>query len=155
RRRVSSRLPRLGDPLRNRSDPARDPRAQCRTLDGGGGVKLSIVMPARDEEGSVGETVGRVVEALEGERIDHEVIVVNDHSTDATASVVGGISAEHPRVRCIRSPYPPGFGFAVRAGLDEYSGDAVAVMMADGSDHPGDLIRYSRELEEGWECVFG
>ena len=43
----------------------------------------------------------------------------------------------------------------MRAGLDEYTGDAVAVMMADGSDHPEDLVRYHRELEEGWECVFG
>ena len=55
----------------------------------------------------------------------------------------------------MRSSYEPGFGFAVRAGLDEYTGDAVAVMMADGSDHPEDLVRYHNELDEGWECVFG
>jgi dolichol-phosphate mannosyltransferase len=124
-------------------------------LDGSRGVKLSIVMPARSEEESVGQTVEGVAQALDVERIDYEIVVVDDHSEDGTAAVVDRISADNPRVRCIHSMYDPGFGFAVRAGLDEYSGDAVAVMMADGSDHPQDLIRYHRELERGWECVFG
>jgi dolichol-phosphate mannosyltransferase len=124
-------------------------------VDGGSGMKLSVVMPARGEEDSVGETVESVVQALAAEQIDYEVIVVDDHSTDRTASVVDRISAENPRVRCIRSGYDPGYGFAVRTGLDEYTGDAVVVMMADGSDHPGDLVSYYRELEEGWMCVFG
>jgi dolichol-phosphate mannosyltransferase len=118
-------------------------------------MKLSVVMPARSEEESVGQTVEGVVQALEAERIDYEIVVVDDHSTDRTASVVDRISAENSRVRCIRSTYGRGYGFAVRTGLDEYTGDAVAVVMADGSDHPRDLVRYHRELEEGWECVFG
>jgi dolichol-phosphate mannosyltransferase len=124
-------------------------------MDGGGGMKLSVVMPARSEEESVGQTVEGVARALDAERIDYEIVVVDDHSTDRTAAVVDRISAENSRVRCIRSSYDPGFGFAVRAGLNEYTGDAVVVMMADGSDHPQDLVRYHRELEEGWECVFG
>ena len=118
-------------------------------------MKLSVVMPARSEEESVGQTVEGVAQALDAERIDYEVVVVDDHSTDRTAAVVDRISAENSRVRCIRSSYDPGFGFAVRAGLSEYTGDAVVVMMADGSDHPQDLVHYHRELEEGWECVFG
>jgi dolichol-phosphate mannosyltransferase len=118
-------------------------------------MKLSVVIPAKGEEGSVGATLTRTVDALEREAIDYELIVVDDHSPDRTAEVAEGIGADNPRVRCVRSPYDPGFGFAVRAGLDEYTGDAVAVMMADGSDHPEDLVRYHNELEEGWECVFG
>jgi dolichol-phosphate mannosyltransferase len=124
-------------------------------MDGGGGMKLSVVMPARDEEDTVGETLRAVCQALEAEQVDYEILVVDDHSVDATAAEVRAIAAENPRVRCIRSGYAPGYGFAVRAGLAEYEGDAVAVMMADGSDHPDDLVRYQRELEEGWECVFG
>ena len=118
-------------------------------------MKFSVVMPAKDEEGSVGATVQEAVDVLEREGIDYELIVVDDHSTDGTAAVVDAIAATNPRVRCVRSSYEPGFGFAVRAGLDEYTGDAVAVMMADGSDHPEDLVRYHNELDEGWECVFG
>jgi dolichol-phosphate mannosyltransferase len=118
-------------------------------------MKLSVVIPAQGEEDSVGVTVERTVDALEREAIDYELIVVDDHSTDGTADVVERIGAENPRVRCVRSRYEPGFGLAVRAGLDEFTGDAVAIMMADGSDHPEDLVRYHHELEEGWECVFG
>jgi dolichol-phosphate mannosyltransferase len=118
-------------------------------------MKLSVVMPARGEEATVEETVRSTAGVLEREGIDYELIVVDDHSTDRTAALVEGIAAGNPRVRCLRSPYEPGYGFAVRAGLDGFTGDAVAVMMADGSDHPDDLVRYHRELEEGWECVFG
>src|SRR5512132_3422576 len=153
--RVPAGLPGLGASLRDREDPAGDLRAERRALDGGSRMKLSVVMPARSEEDSVGETLERVVQALEAERIAYEVLVVDDHSTDGTAAVADRASVENPRVRCIRSPYDPGYGFAVRAGLDEYTGDAVAVMMADGSDHPEDLVRYHHELEEGWERVFG
>jgi dolichol-phosphate mannosyltransferase len=118
-------------------------------------VKLSVVMPAQGEEESVGATVESTVTVLEGEGIDYEIVVVDDHSTDGTADVVGAIAANNPRVRCVPSDYEPGYGFAVRSGLEEYTGDSVVVMMADGSDHPKDLVRYQRELEEGWDCVFG
>ena len=47
------------------------------------------------------------------------------------------------------------FGAAVRRGLDIFTGDAVAIFMADASDDPRDLVRYYRKLEEGYECVFG
>ena len=118
-------------------------------------MKLSVVMPARGEEDSIGPTVESTAALLEREGIDYEIVVVDDHSADRTAEMVDRIAAGNPRVRCVRSPLEPGYGFAVRAGLDEYTGDAVAVMMADGSDHPEDLVRYHNELEEGWECVFG
>ncbi len=83
------------------------------------------------------------------------MIVVDDSSTDGTAAVVEGFAASNPQVRCLPSPYRNGFGFAVRAGLDVFTGDAVAIVMADGSDSPRDLVAYQRLLEEGYECAFG
>jgi dolichol-phosphate mannosyltransferase len=118
-------------------------------------VKLSVVIPAYNEEGTVAETVGEIVSTLAAEQIEHEVIVVDDSSTDSTAAVVERIAAEHPQVRCLPSPYENGFGFAVRAGLETFEGDAVAIVMADGSDSPRDLVSYQRLLEEGYECAFG
>jgi dolichol-phosphate mannosyltransferase len=118
-------------------------------------MKLSVVMPAHNEEDSVGSTVIRTAETLEREEIDYEIVVVDDHSTDGTAAVVERIALEHPRVRCLGSTREPGFGLSVRSGLDAYTGDAVALVMADGSDDPEDLLRYYRELEMGAECVFG
>lgn len=118
-------------------------------------MKLSVVMPAQNEEGSVGATVEGVVAALEADGIDYEVIVVNDDSEDSTEAVVAAIGAENPRVRVHRSHYERGFGMAIRAGLDVFKGDAVAIVMADASDNPQDLVRYHRLLEEGWDCAFG
>jgi dolichol-phosphate mannosyltransferase len=118
-------------------------------------VKLSVVIPAHNEEGTVIETLSELVSTLEAERIEHELIVVDDSSTDSTAALVNDFAAEHPQVRCLPSPYENGFGFAVRAGLESFEGDAVAIVMADGSDSPRDLVAYQRLLEEGYECAFG
>jgi dolichol-phosphate mannosyltransferase len=119
------------------------------------GLKLSVVMPAQNEEGSVGATVEGVVAVLEREGVDYEVVVVNDDSEDSTEAVVAAIGERNPRVRVHRSHYERGFGMAIRAGLDVYTGDAVAIVMADASDNPEDLVRYLRLLEEGYDCAFG
>jgi len=118
-------------------------------------MKLSVVMPAQNEEGSVGATVEGVVAALEREGVDYEVVVVNDDSTDSTEAVVNAIGEGNPRVRCHHSHYERGFGMAIRAGLDVFEGDAVAIVMADASDNPEDLVRYHRLLEDGADCAFG
>jgi dolichol-phosphate mannosyltransferase len=119
------------------------------------GMKLSVVMPAQNEEGSVGATVEGVAAALDREGVDYEVIVVNDDSTDSTEAVVAAIGERNPRVRVHRSHNERGFGNAIRAGLDVFEGDAVAIVMADASDDPEDLVRYQRLLEEGYDCAFG
>lgn len=118
-------------------------------------MKLSVVIPAQNEEGSVGKTVEGIAAALDREEIDYEVVVVDDGSTDSTAGVVEAIGAANPRVRCHPSHYEKGFGMAIRAGLDVFEGDAVVIAMADASDDPEDLVRYHRILEEGWDCAFG
>jgi dolichol-phosphate mannosyltransferase len=118
-------------------------------------VKYSVVIPARDEEEAIVPTVTGLVDALEGAGVDYEVIVVDDASSDGTAAAVDRIAATNPRVRSHRSHNPPGFGFAVRAGLDVFTGDAVAIVMADGSDSPEDVVAYYHVLEEGHECAFG
>jgi dolichol-phosphate mannosyltransferase len=118
-------------------------------------MKLSVVIPAHNEEGSIAETVMEIAAALEEEGIEYELIVVDDGSTDQTATRVARLAEANPHVRCLRSPYSSGFGFAVRAGLDACEGDAVAIMMADGSDHPGDLVSYHRLLQAGYDCAFG
>ena len=118
-------------------------------------MKLSVVIPAHNEAGSIAETLRTTVDALEQAGIDHEVMVIDDASVDGTPEVVGAVASDHPQIRCLRSHHPRGFGYAVRSGLERFTGDAVAVMMADGSDDPADLVRYHRLLEQGYDCVFG
>jgi dolichol-phosphate mannosyltransferase len=118
-------------------------------------MRLSIVIPAHNEVDSIDATVRALAAELTGEKIPYEILVVDDASTDGTGDVVAAIAATDPDVRCLRSPRPPGFGQAVRAGLEEYRGDAVAIVMADLSDSPKDVVRYYRVLEEGFDCAFG
>jgi dolichol-phosphate mannosyltransferase len=118
-------------------------------------VKLSVVIPARDEVASIGATVGELTAALRRERIPYEIVIVDDASTDGTADAVGRLAEGDADVRHLRSPYRNGFGFAVRAGLEAFTGDAVAIVMADGSDDPEDLVAYHRLLVAGYDCAFG
>lgn len=118
-------------------------------------MKLSLVIPAYNEEGSVTETIGGVVRVMEREGIDYEVLVVDDNSSDDTGAVVASLAADNPRVRCHLSPNPGGFGHAVRAGLVQFTGDAVVIMMADCSDDPEDLVSYYSILDGGSDCAFG
>ena len=118
-------------------------------------MKLSVVIPAHNEQGSIEQTVTAVAKRLRAEAIEHEIIVVDDGSSDATAEIIQTIAVDDPSVIYLRSPLRNGFGFAVRAGLESFSGDAVAVMMADLSDDPADLVTYYRVLESGYDCAFG
>jgi dolichol-phosphate mannosyltransferase len=119
------------------------------------GMKLSVVMPAQNEEGSVGATVEGVAAVLEREGLDYEIVVVNDDSEDSTEAVVAALGERNPRIRVHRSHNERGFGNAIRAGLDVFTGDAVVIVMADASDNPDDLVHYYRVLEQGYDCAFG
>ena len=117
-------------------------------------MKLSVVIPAQNEAGSIAETVEGVRAALREAEIPYEIVVIDDGSADGTLQIVQRLSAEGD-VRAFRSHYERGFGHAVRAGLECFEGDAVAIMMADASDDPRDLVLYYRVLEAGYDCAFG
>jgi dolichol-phosphate mannosyltransferase len=118
-------------------------------------VKISVLIPAHNESESIAATLRSTGAALDAAGIDYELLVIDDHSVDGTSAVVATVASTNPRVRCHRNRNDRGFGFAVRTGLELFEGDAVAVMMADGSDDPADLVTYHRLLEEGYDCAFG
>ena len=118
-------------------------------------MKLSVVIPAFNEEGSIGATASALAETLEGAAIPYEIVVVDDHSTDGTARAVAELAARRPAVRCVPNLRPNGFGNAIHTGLDAFRGDAVCIVMADASDDPGDVVAYWRAIERGYDCAFG
>jgi len=119
-------------------------------------MKLSIVIPAHNEEGSIKETVTAFHKKLKEEKIPHEILVVNDNSSDKTENILKDLSKKYPPVRYINNQPPNGFGFAVRAGLEQFKGDCVAIVMADMSDRPVDLVKYYRTmLSDNVDAVFG
>lgn len=117
---------------------------------------LSIVIPAHNEEGCIASTVTALYRELKREGINHQILVINDNSTDQTEQLLLSLKQNIPTLEYVNNTPPNGFGFAVRKGLETFSGDVVAIYMADASDSPEDLVRYYRALvEKRVDCVFG
>ncbi len=119
-------------------------------------LKLSIVIPAHNEEGSISETIEALYQTLCRSQIDHEILVVNDNSNDRTESILLELEKDIPSLIHFNNMEKNGFGYAVRFGLERFQGDCVAIMMADLSDDPNDLVRFYRKMKEAnFDCVFG
>lgn len=119
-------------------------------------MKLSVIIPAHNEEDCIEDTVRALYERLCAEAVEHEILVVNDNSSDGTQAILTALRQDIPTLRFVNNRPPHGFGFAVRKGLESFSGDAACVYMADASDRPEDLVRFFRVMEErGVDCVFG
>jgi len=116
---------------------------------------LSVVIPARDEEGCIAATVEHLHVELRLKSIPHEIVVVDDGSTDATWAVLRELSTRILECKPVQNLGAHGFGRAITLGFNHVSGDAVVVMMADESDDSRDVIRYWETLSEGYDAVFG
>jgi dolichol-phosphate mannosyltransferase len=118
-------------------------------------MKLSVVVPARNEAPNITDTLRRLGERLAREPIDYELVVVDDGSRDQTAERVAELRRENGRVVLVQNTGPHGFGLAVRCGIDRCSGDAIVILMADGSDDAEDVVTYYYVLRDRAECAFG
>ena len=117
--------------------------------------KLSVIIPARNEAENLWKCITEISSELEIHSIDNEILIIDDGSTDNTPIIIHSLLAEYKSVRYIKNDGENGFGRAIQLGLKEFSGDAVAIMMADRSDSPNDLIKYWDALNDGYECAFG
>jgi glycosyltransferase involved in cell wall biosynthesis len=115
-------------------------------------MRLSIVLPAKNEAAAIGATVEKIYAqlALLGLDVGAEVLVVNDGSTDNTAAVAQAAGA-----RVLHHPYSKGNGAAIKAGARAASGEVIVFMDADGQHDPADIARLLKELEQGYDMVVG
>jgi dolichol-phosphate mannosyltransferase len=119
-------------------------------------MKLSIVIPAYNEAESITETLTALHACLVQHQIEHEIVVVNDNSKDNTLQVLEGLQQQIPSLNFVTNTGPNGFGYAIRYGLDRFTGECVGVMMSDLSDDPADLIAFYRLMvRDNLDCVFG
>lgn len=123
-------------------------RADTRVAAGAPGVP-SVVIPAHNEADNLESTVAGLIAALKAAQITHEILIVDDNSTDNSRALLAELSARYPKLLSIDNAPPNGFGFAVRAGLDTLRRNAVAIVMADGSDTPPTLCHAIRSSPKG------
>jgi len=116
---------------------------------------LSVVIPARDEDGCIAATLQHLALELEKNNIPHEIVVVDDGSRDGTWEIIQSLRATIQKLIPVRSPGPFGYGCAVGRGIAAAHGDAVVILMADESDDCRDVVRYWNLLNDGWDCIFG
>ena len=111
---------------------------------------VSIIMPALDEEKTIGKVVSEIVSLMTRHRLIFEVIVVDDHSADKTISVArrsGAIVLSNGRTR--------GKGYCLRKGLLKARGDVIVTMDSDGEHRPTEIIRLLRCAFQGTDVVAG
>jgi len=116
---------------------------------------LSVVIPARDEEECIASTVKHLHSELRQHDVPHEIVVVDDGSTDGTWNVLQQLKLCVPNLAPTQNTASHGFGRAIIWGLDRAHGDGVVIVMADESDDVRDVVRYWNVLNEGYDCVFG
>ncbi len=116
---------------------------------------LSVVIPARDEQDCIGHTIEHLHVELRLHAIPHQIVVVDDGSSDRTWAVLQELKERIPQLLPVQNTGLHGFGRAIIRGLDHMTGDAVVIMMADESDDHRDVVRYWEEMNKGVDCVFG
>jgi len=116
-------------------------------------VKLSIIIPARNEEENIEETVVSLVKYIDAGNT--EIIVVNDHSDDRTEEVVKELVKRFPFINLIRNKKEPGFANALISGFENAKGEFVLPVMADRCDAPSTIPQMLKKTEEGCDLICG
>ena len=109
-------------------------------------MKVSIVLPAKNESAAIGQTLAQIQQL----QLAHEIIVVNDGSTDQTKQV-----AESAGAKVVTHPYSKGNGAAIKTGARTATGDIIVFMDADGQHDPQDITRLIEKIEQGYDLVVG
>jgi glycosyltransferase involved in cell wall biosynthesis len=109
-------------------------------------MRISVVLPAKNEAAAIGETLRRVKA-----QVPHaELVVVDDGSSDDTARIAAAAGA-----KVIGHPYSKGNGAAIKSGARAAAGDVLVFMDADGQHDPADIPRLLAQIDKGYDLVVG
>jgi len=123
---------------------------------GRGGCRYTLVLPARNEEERISETLITYFDYFDKHCDDsYEVIVVANACSDRTLEVTREFTKSHPHLRVIDLPQP-GKGRAILKGFEEAKGEIVLFCDSDGSTEPGDVLKLLKLVGQGeCDCAIG
>jgi len=115
-------------------------------------TKLSIVIPAHNEEENIADVINKIEKILD---LQHELIIVNDHSTDSTVKIVTGLCRNYPNIRLVDNLLDAGFANAIKTGFAHVKTEAVVPIMGDLCDDLNTIKAMLKKIEEGYDIVCG
>jgi glycosyltransferase involved in cell wall biosynthesis len=122
-------------------------------------MKISIIVPAHNEEKVIGKTLSSLLKVLEKSKLDYEIIAVDDNSDDATLKIMKSFARRSKKIKVIHKKLkrkgPSGLGSALTYGFAHAKGDVLIPFMGDLSDDPKDIIKLVKKIEEGYDIVCG
>ncbi len=120
-------------------------------------MKLAVIIPTFQEEANIHNMIIKTSNFLDECKIDYEIIIVDDNSSDSTRSIISNLSKLNRRINLYLNNKKKGFGNSIVMGLDKSKAELITIMMADNSDSLDDLKKYYDIMisEKDLDCVFG
>ncbi len=115
-------------------------------------MKLSIIVPAHNEEDNIADVVSSIEEGLD---FPFELIIVNDHSSDRTPRIVAQLAGKYDNISLIDNVSTPGFANAIKAGLYRARAQAIVPVMGDLCDELKTIPAMLEKIEQGYDVVCG
>lgn len=117
-------------------------------------VKVSVVVPAYNEEGNIPALASSLIDYLSSMGWDYELIIVNDHSVDGTPKLIDELALKNKRIVAVhRNNGGRGIGFTLREGTSRASGDVIIWTMADRCDSLDTFRLMVDKIKEGYDLV--
>lgn len=121
-------------------------------------MKLSVIIPARNEESNIKNTIENVFSYLSGKNIDHEIIVVENNSKDRTVEILKSLTPQVPSLEIMQLVVDPprsAKGYAVKKGMLKAVGDIRLIMDADNSTTIDHIEKMMPFFDQGYGVVIG
>ena len=114
-------------------------------------VSVSVVVPVKDEAGNVAPLAREIAAALKDE--PHEILFVDDGSTDGTGAALAALKAEIPELRVLRHSRNLGQSRGIRSGVQAARGDIIVTLDGDGQNDPADIPKLLSGLRADPQAV--
>jgi dolichol-phosphate mannosyltransferase len=114
---------------------------------------VSVVLGTYNESDNITKLIPAIESIFKGEKIDGEILVVDDSSPDGTGDIVRGFVSEYGNVRLLSRPRKLGPGSAHAEGYKHAAGEVIIGMDTDFSHDPADIPRFIAKISEGYDLV--